>query len=137
MPPTILGATMVWNIFDGLKRERNIKRNKIEAIITNEQYREAQKQNEIAIQHAYTELQKANDEIKALSTTIEMTDELVRIRNSAYSEGLATTTDVVDAQTSATKTKLLLLAAYYHYDLALATLLSICGTPEYFEQWNK
>lgn len=137
MPPTILGATMVWNIFDGLKRERNIKRNKIEAIITNEQYREAQKQNEVAIQHAYTELQKANDEIKALSTTIEMTNELVRIRNSAYSEGLATTTDVVDAQTSATKTKLLLLAAYYHYDLALATLLSICGTPEYFEQWNK
>ena len=137
IPPTVVGASFVWNIFDGLARERKIKRNKIEASIANEQHIEVQKQTAIAIQHAYTELQKANDEIKTLSTTIEMTEELVRIRNSAYSEGLVTTTDVIDAQTSNTKAKLLLLTAYYHYDLALATLLSTCGIPEYFEEWNR
>jgi outer membrane protein TolC len=66
-----------------------------------------------------------------------MTQELVRTREVAYKEGMATAADVVDAQTTNARISLLKLAAYYQYDLMLATLLSLCGETSYFEKWNK
>lgn len=136
MPPTIVGASFVWNIFDGLQRERKIKQNKIDVAISNNQYNEAQKQLTTAIHKAYYELENAKESINTLGSTIAMTDELIRIRKAAYKEGMATTTEVIDAQTANTKAKLLLMAEYYRYDIMLATLVSLCGMPQHFEEWS-
>ena len=63
-------------------------------------------------------------------------EELIRIRKVAYSEGMATASEVVDALLANSKVQLLQLSAYYQYDLMLATLLTLCGMPEYFEKWS-
>ncbi len=136
MPPTIVGASFVWNIFDGLQRERKIKQNKINVAISNNQYTEAQKQLSTAIHKAYYELENAKESINTLGSTIDMTGELIRIRKAAYKEGMATTAEVIDAQTANAKAKLLLMAEYYRYDMMLATLLSLCGMPQHFEEWS-
>ena len=49
-----------------------------------------------------------------------MTEELIRIRKVAYSEGMATASEVVDALLANSKVQLLQLSAYYQYDLMLA-----------------
>lgn len=136
MPPTIVGASFVWNIFDGLQRERKIKQSKIDVTISNNQYTEAQKQLSIAVHKAYYELENAKESINTLGSTIAMTDELIRIRQAAYKEGMATTTEVIDAQTANANAKLLLMAEYYRYDMMLATLVSLCGIPQYFQEWS-
>ena len=136
MPPTIVGASLVWNIFDGLQRERKIKQSKIDVAISNNQYNEAQKQLTTAIHKAYYELENAKESINTLGSTIAMTDELIRIRKAAYKEGMATTTEVIDAQTANAKAKLMLMAEYYRYDVMLATLVSLCGIPQHFEKWS-
>ena len=136
MPPTIVGASFVWNIFDGLQRERKIKQSKIDVAISNNQYTEAQKQINTAIHKAYYELENAKESISALGSTIAMTDELIRIRQAAYKEGMATTTEVIDAQTANANAKLLLMAEYYRYDMMLATLVALCGIPQYFQEWS-
>ena len=134
MPPTIVGASFVWNIFDGLQRERKIKQSKIDVAISNNQYNETQKQLSIAVHKAYYELENAKESISTLGSTIAMTDELIRIRQAAYKEGMATTTEVIDAQTA--KAKLMLMAEYYRYDMMLATLVALCGIPQYFQEWS-
>ena len=70
------------------------------------------------------------DNVKALDTTIEMSRELVRVRKKSFQEGMATSTEVVDAEVMLAKVKTAFLLAYYQYDVALINLLSVCGTPE-------
>lgn len=45
---------------------------------------------------------------------------------------MATSTEVVDAETLLSKTKVARLAAYYEYDVTLMNLLALCGIPEQF-----
>ena len=59
-----------------------------------------------------------------------MSRELVRVRKKSFQEGMATSTEVVDAEVMLAKVKTAFLLAYYQYDVALINLLSVCGTPE-------
>ena len=54
----------------------------------------------------------------------------------SFKEGMATSSDVVDAEVVLSKVKTAFLLAYYQYDVALANLLSICGIPEAFHQYR-
>ena len=84
----------------------------------------------------YTQLEKAQDNVKALNATIELSEELVRIRKKSFTEGMATSTEVIDAETMLANVKVARLAAYYEYDVALMNLLSLCGTPEQFVNYQ-
>ena len=53
---------------------------------------------EVGIDKFYSQLQNALDNVKALDTTIEMSRELVRVRKKSFQEGMATSTEVVDAE---------------------------------------
>ena len=63
-------------------------------------------------------------------------DALVRMRRKAFAEGMATSTEVVDAEVMLSKVRIAVLLAYYEYDVALANLLSLCGAPERFERYS-
>lgn len=136
VPRTMVGATFTWNLFDGLAREHKIKQSKIEVKINEIEYSETTNQLRVAINKTYSELENALKNINTLTTTLEMAKELVRTRKAAYSEGLTTSTEVIDAENTKNKIKLLYMTAYYQYDIMLASLLSIIGMPQYFEQWN-
>ena len=49
---------------------------------------------------------------------------------------MATSTEVIDAETMLANVKVARLAAYYEYDVALMNLLSLCGTPEQLQTIN-
>ena len=75
--------------------------------------------------------------VSALNTTIEMSKELVRIRKKSFTEGMATSTEVIDAEVMLSKVQIASLLAYYQYDVALINLLSACGIPDTFHQYCK
>ena len=58
------------------------------------------------------------------------------MRRKAFAEGMATSTEVVDAEVMLSKARIAVLLAYYEYDVALANLLSLCGAPERFERYS-
>ena len=91
---------------------------------------------QVGVDKFYSQMQNAMDNVKALNTTLEMSNELVRIREKSFKEGMATSSDVVDAEVVLSKVKTAFLLAYYQYDVALANLLSICGIPEAFHQYR-
>ena len=132
MPRTMIGVGFSWNLFDGLNRERTIRQARIsdrQLVLGREK---AITDLEVGIDKCYSQLQKSFDAIKTLTTTLRMSKELVRVRQRSFQEGMATSTDVVDAEVMLAKIQIEFQMAYYQYDVALMRLLSICGMPEMF-----
>ena len=68
-------------------------------------------------------------------TTIAMSEELLHIRRKSFEEGMATSTEVVDAEVILSNVRIAMWLAYYQFDVSLASLCSVCGVPELF--WKK
>lgn len=132
MPGTIAGVNLTWDIFDGLARERNIQQTKIESEIITETQTNIKNELEIAVDEWYAKLVQSTINAKDLQSSLELSEEVYKIRKKAFAEGLATSQQVLDALNLLNKTKLLLLTTYYEYDIALAHLCCLCGIPEYF-----
>lgn len=136
MPRTMIGVGFTWNIFDGLDREKKIRQARLTSQSLAIGKEKAVIDLQVGVDKFYSQMQNAMDNVKALNTTLEMSNELVRIREKSFKEGMATSSDVVDAEVVLSKVKTAFLLAYYQYDVALANLLSICGIPEAFHQYR-
>lgn len=136
MPRTMIGVGFTWNIFDGLDREKRIRQARLTSQSLAIGKEKAVIDLQVGVDKFYSQMQNAMDNVKALNTTLEMSNELVRIREKSFKEGMATSSDVVDAEVVLSKVKTAFLLAYYQYDVALANLLSICGIPEAFHQYR-
>ena len=136
VPRTMIGIGFTWNLFDGLAREKRIRQSRIAEQTLALGKEKAQDDLSVGIDKLYTGLQKAQDNVRALNSTIALSEELVRIRKKSFAEGMATSTEVVDAETMLATVKVARLAAYYEYDVTLMNLLALCGTPEQFKNFN-
>ena len=135
VPRTIIGVGFTWNLFDGLAREKRIRQSRIAEQTLALGKDKAQDDLTVGIDKLYTGLQKAQDNVRALNATIALSEELVRIRKKSFTEGMATSTEVVDAETMLATARVARLAAYYEYDVTLMNLLALCGTPEQFKKY--
>lgn len=136
VPRTMVGVGFTWNLFDGLAREKRIRQSKLAQQTLALGQEKAKDDLSVGIDKLYTQMQKSQDNVRALNTTIELSEELVRIRKKSFAEGMATSTEVVDAETMLATVRVARLAAYYEYDVALMNLLAICGTPEHFGNYQ-
>jgi len=66
----------------------------------------------------------------------KLAEELLRSRNKAFAEGLATSTDVVDAENNLSIVKLLTLNAKYIYIVSVAGLLEFTGQSSDFLKYT-
>ena len=66
---------------------------------------------------------------------VALAEELLRMRRMAFAEGMATSTEVIDAENALSEVSLARLAAYYGYDVALANLLALCGMTDEFDDY--
>ena len=135
VPNTIGGVNLVWDIFDGLARERNIQLTKIESEIVAETQQSLKNDVEVAVDEWHANLKQACINASELQSSLELAQEVYRIRKKSFTEGLCTSQQVLDALNLVNKTNLLLLTTYFEYDIALANLCCMCGIPEYFESF--
>lgn len=137
VPRTMIGVGFTWNLFDGLDREKKIRLAKISGQTLSIGKEKAINDLEGNIDKLYKQMQIALDNVNALNSTIELSRELVRIREKSFVEGMATSTEVVDSRVVLSKAKVAYLIAYYQFDSALINLLSVCGIPEEFSRFMK
>ena len=137
MPRTMIGVGFTWNLFDGLNRESDVRIARLtkESVALGRE--KAENTLDVLVQKLYTELQEAQDEVSTLRTTIAMSEELLRISRKSFDEGMATSTEVVDAEVMLAKVRIAMLLAYYQFDVSLASLCSVCGVPEMFWELMK
>ena len=70
-----------------------------------------------------------------LDAAMEFTAEYSRAREKAFSEGMATTTQVSDANLAMAKAKIEKLQAIYAWDVALSKLLYYAGLSDEFVKY--
>ena len=132
MPRTLIGIGFTWNLFDGLNREADVRVSRLAKETIALEKEKAENALEVLVQKLYSELKEAQDEASTLHTTIAMSEELLRIRRKSFEEGMATSTEVVDAEVMLSNVRIAMLLAHYQFDVSLASLCSVCGVPELF-----
>jgi len=137
LPRTWVGVGFTWTLFDGWKREAKIRQTErsLESLALGKE--KAINDLSVLVEKLYSEMRNAQDDVETLNTTIAMSRELVRMQRKSFQEGMATSTEVIDAEIMLSKVQIAFLLAYYQYDVALANLLAACGIPDAFWQYTR
>ena len=138
VPRTTVGAAMQWNIFNGTARENSIK----EAQLQQEQleYEIAKIEQDLitAALALRSGMADALHNITAMEQACQLARELLKEREKAFAEGMATSTDVVEARAALTKASTALNLAKWEYCTSLANLLALsCNTDKFIELHNE
>ena len=132
MPRTLIGIGFTWNLFDGLNREADVRVSRLAQETIALEKEKVKNTLDVMVQKLYSQMKEAEDEVSTLQTTIAMSEELLRIRRKSFEEGMAISTEVVDAEVMLSNVRIAMLLAHYQFDVSLASLCSVCGVPELF-----
>lgn len=127
LPRTVVGVAFTWNLFDGLHREREIAQSRLEHQALAYTREQSEATLATTVSELYATLTRTLADTRVLTTTIALNEELARMRRIAFAEGMATSTEVVDAENALSQARLDLLAAYYLYHITLTNLQALCG----------
>ncbi|MBI9068432.1 MAG: TolC family protein [Salinivirgaceae bacterium] len=127
VPEYMVGVGVNWSLFDGASRMRKAKAAKLRENQVDDYYAQTELDINMAIQKYYQELNMQLEQLHDLEQAFDFANEYYRIREKAFSEGMATTTEVADANLALAKVKIDKLQAIYKYDVALSKLLFYSG----------
>ncbi|MFO7938938.1 MAG: TolC family protein [Bacteroidales bacterium] len=134
MPDWFIGVGLQINIFDGLTKFRKVDAAKIQVQQVGAIREKAQADIVTLVTKTHQQMEKALEEYQATETSLKFANEYVRVREKAFREGFATSTDVVDAQLNLFKVQTEQLQAMYAYELAWARLLAVAGVNDEFRE---
>ncbi len=127
VPQWVVGAGLKFNIFDGFSRENKVRAAKLRQKQVSILEEKAQSDVQTLVEKLYNDMKGYVEIIESLDTTIEFNREYLRVKDSAFTEGNATSSQVVDARLLLAVSKVERLQAAYGYSVAYAKLLELCG----------
>lgn len=134
IPEYMFGVGLKWNLF-GSKRLHKTQAAKIQQEQVNTFYQKAESDIKTAIKKYHQEINMNLEQLEELETALEFATEYYRVRENAFKEGMATTTEVSDANLAVAKVKIERLQIMYAYDVALSKLLYYAGLEEEFSNY--
>ncbi len=137
LPDYMVGLGLQWNLFDGNARNRKIKAAKLQEMQAEDFYAKAESDIHSAIIKYYQELNMYLEQINELDAAMEFTKEYSRAREKAFSEGMATATQVSDANLAVAKVKIDRLQAIYAWDVSFSKLLYYSGISDQFVSYMR
>lgn len=137
VPDYLVGVTMKWNIFNGTSTSRKIKAAKLKQNQVDNFYYKAESDINTAITKYYNEINMYLEQLHELESALEFADEYNRVREKAFKEGMATSTEVSDANLALAKVKIERLQVIYKYDVSLSKLLYFSGISNEFVNYQK
>lgn len=90
----------------------------------------------ILVEKSYREADLARDQYASLDSTLALAQENLRVRESAFREGVGTSLDVVDARTTLVRAETARALTTAQYAVALANLLEASGQPDQFFEYE-
>jgi outer membrane protein len=122
----ILG--MNWNIFAGLDTKAAVSQAKVKVEQLREQHKDLKDQVRLDVQNAYLKVKETADRIKTTQTAVTQGEENLRLNEERYRESVGTATDVIDAETLLTRTRVNYWSAVYDHQMAKAEMLWAIGS---------
>ena len=99
-PTGLIGATLSWNLFDGLQRERKIQQAKLNLQKTENNLMNASNAFILEAEAARTQLFNALASLKTQNENLELANEVVRVSKLKYDQGVGSNLEVINAETS-------------------------------------
>ena len=137
LPRWAVGVGFSFKIFDGLNREYKYSaaRNTVRRV---EQLKvKADKDISVLIESLYSKMLNYRNQISSIESSIAFAEEYLRAKNAAYVEGMATSTDLIDAELNLAKVRIERMQAAYNFDVSLAKLLEAAGISEEFIGYSR
>lgn len=129
-PRWMVGAGVKLRIFDGLSSE--YKHAAAKKDVRQAAVMRVKAENDLMAltEKLYNQLKSSAAEVHALGASVAFAESCLNARQKAFSEGMAPSSDVVDARLNLAKAQIERLAAAYAFDVALAQLLALAGETE-------
>lgn len=135
--PWTIGVGVTYTLFEGFKNRNEIRAAKATKESVELYEIKAKSDIKMLVAKLYQDIQKQEEQIDNLETQETLATEFLRVRNKAFSEGFATSTDVVDAEMKLSGVKLMKLQAHFNYAIGLASLFEFTGLSNDFIQYTK
>ncbi len=137
LPGYVVGIGMKWNLFEGTSQNKKIKASSYQKLQVEDYYQKASSDIHTAINKHYQELNMYREQLKMLDAAMDLANEYFRVRNKAFSEGMATSTQVADASLLLAKARIDRLQAMYGYDVSLSKLLYYAGLTDQYTNYMR
>lgn len=121
------GLTLQWNVWDWGQTWQNYKAAEIQAAQVEVVATRMVDVVRLEVAGASLDTQSAYQALAVTRTGLAAAEEAYRIQNDRFSEGVATTTDVISAEIEVTQARLGYASARYAYFRALASLARVTG----------
>jgi outer membrane protein len=119
---------MNWNIFSGLDTKAAVSQAKLKVEQLQEQHKDLNEQVRLDVQNAYNKVKETVDRIKTTETAVTQGVENLRLNEERYEESVGTATDVIDAETLVTRTRVNYWTAFYDHQMAKSQMLWAIGS---------
>ena len=136
VPQWMVGVGLNWSLFEGNARRQKLQSAQFKEDQVEQAGLKAEEDIKTVIKKMHQQLGMQVEQLEELDKTLEFAKTYVESRDKAFHEGLSTSTELVDANLLLAKVKIDRLQAMYNYDVTLATLLQICGSPDMFLQYQ-
>ena len=132
LPNWFAGVMLKFDILDRKDRSQELQIAKLQDAKVIALKKEALENLKILLEKSYKEMLSALKEYKALNSSLALAEENYRLRSLSFKEGLATSSEVVDAQLFLESIKTKRLHAAYKYVRKLSQLLVLSAQREKF-----
>lgn len=118
---------MQWTLFSGLDTKAQVAQAKLKVSQLREQRKDLDDQVRLDVQNAYLKVRETADRIRVTEKAVTQAEENLRLNEERYKEQVGTATDVVDAETLLTRTRVNYWTSLYDHQMAKAELLWAMG----------
>jgi outer membrane protein len=118
---------MQWTLFSGLDTKAQVAQAKYKVRQLREQRQDLNDQVRLDVQNAYLKVRETADRIRVTEKAVTQAEENLRLNEERYKEQVGTATDVIDADTLLTKTRVNYWTAIYDHQMAKAEMLWAMG----------
>jgi outer membrane protein len=118
---------MQWSLFSGLDTRAQVSQAKLRVGQMQERHKDLDEQVRLDVQTAFLSVKDTADRIRVTQKAVTQGEENLRLNQERYKEQVGTATDVIDAQTLLTRTRVNYYTALYDHQMAKAQLLWAVG----------
>lgn len=121
------GVQVDWNIWDGSLTRSRVREARLQVELVEEELRRLEADIHLEIRQARLRLSAAEQRLEVTSKAVELAQESVTLTRSRFEQGLALTTQLLDAETSLTAARVRRAEAEADRSIALASLRKALG----------
>jgi len=116
------GVSLSWSLFEGYQQIGQAQQAEAELQRAEIAVQQKSLQNEVEIKSARRDLESARERIDQARRAVEQAEESLRIRSDRYGQGMARTTDLLQAEATLAERRLAYLKALYDHNVAVYRL---------------